>query len=390
MKYLLWHANLLNTVSAGFIALLLSIVPFSTALSQEGARFDKLEAGEVVYYRVKVTKVSPRSISILHSKGIAQVMLEDLSPELQERFGYNTTAAEVYQKELDARNKEAREARLKTVEKRTRKTPENDKSERILNRFGTPPILQERVDLRSKFRELELITKSQGRRPSCSVFAVVSALEFQNALVAGKPEKLSEEYLIWATRKTLGQAQATSASGTYPVDEELSSGDADAGFHLIEVVQALRSYGIPLSEQMRNTYGKSMAKIQEPSEELINIARTRRKVYSYLITGRDSVAQIDGIIHALNEAVPVVIGIGWPHYKSLMEAPILSGQKPRSGYGHAVTVVGYKCETGQYKDILFAFKNSYGRRWGVNGYGYATYPYLQKHLNSAVFLDVKP
>ena len=154
MKYLSWHANLLNTASAGFIALLLSIVPFSTALSQEGARFDELEAGEVVYYRVRVTKVSPRSISILHSKGIAQVMLEDLSPELQERFGYNTTAAEVYQKELDARNKEAREARLKAVEKRTRKSAENDKAERILNRLGTPPILQERVDLRAKFREL--------------------------------------------------------------------------------------------------------------------------------------------------------------------------------------------------------------------------------------------
>ena len=53
------------------------------------------------------------------SKGIAQVMLEDLSPELQERFGYDPGAAEAYQKELDARNREAREARLKAIVKRT-------------------------------------------------------------------------------------------------------------------------------------------------------------------------------------------------------------------------------------------------------------------------------
>ena len=150
----------------------------------------------------------------------------------------------------------------------------------------------------------------------------------------------------------------------------------------------MRSYGVPLQEQMPNTFGKKMAKIQEPTAELVNEAQNRRKVYSYVITGRENAEKIDGIVHALNEEVPVVIGLAWPHYNSLENSPVLRGQKPREGYAHAVTLVGYRCESGRREDLRFIFKNSWGQEWGVAGHGYVAYPYLEKHIHSAIFLDV--
>jgi hypothetical protein len=59
---------------------------------------------------------------------------------------------------------------------------------------------------------------------------VVSALEIQNARLNNRAARLSEEYLIWATRKSLGlDKMASKMRGD-------SSSGADAGFALMEVV----------------------------------------------------------------------------------------------------------------------------------------------------------
>jgi hypothetical protein len=351
-----------------------------------GELIDRLQVGDKIYLEVEVKKVTPKALLIKHSAGIAQVLLADLSPKYQKKFGYNAAVEDAYNKKIEARKREVLEARAKEAAKP--KVPKTQVlvSDRILQRFGQTPELRGEVDLRPRYRELKLISKAQGRRPSCSVFAVVSALEYQNAIVVGEAEKLSEEYLIWATRKTLGfNSKPAASKGGESKDDP---NDADAGFNLVEVVQALRSYGVPLQDEMPNTFGKSMAKIEEPTADLIEEAKNRRKVYSYVITGRENKEKIDGIVHALNEEVPVVIGMAWPHYKSLQNVPVLRGQKPREDYAHAVTLVGYRCESGRREDILFIFKNSWGNEWGIAGHGYVAYPYLEKHINSAIFLEV--
>ena len=53
-------------------------------------------------------------------------------------------------------------------------------------------------------------------------------------------------------------------------------------------------------------------------------------MYSYVIPEKDIKNQIDSIVHVLlNEGIPVVVGMGWLHYKSFMEAPLLHAQKQR-------------------------------------------------------------
>lgn len=358
--------------------------------AQVGATFDSLEVKGVVYRSVKVLSVSSSTVTIRHSEGISQVGLRSLSAELQQRFGYSQ-AAEELQELLQSTERKLQQRELASAKNRNgarvKAAPKTDSPVgRALAQFGTPAPMVPDTDLRPRFRELELGTKNQGLRPSCAVFAVVSALEFQNAAAVGHAEKLSEDYLIWATRRTLGIPAGEKRrlrSGASEEDER------DAGFLLAEVLSAVRAYGVPLQAELPNTYGVGMEKIPDPDESIIASARGRREVSTYMVPGMTNAVKITNIMHALNAGVPVVVGVRWPHWRSL-RAPLLAEQIPMEGYFHAVTLVGYFSESGQPEDLRFIFKNSWGVRWGTGGYGFATIGYLRKHLVDAVVIEVRP
>ena len=68
-----------------------------------------------------------------------------------------------------------------------------------------PPPLPAAVDLRPQFAAFALPPRGQGRRPTCSVFTVTSALEFAVARATGHGERLSAEYLNWAANAATGR-----------------------------------------------------------------------------------------------------------------------------------------------------------------------------------------
>lgn len=358
--------------------------------AQVGATFETLEVGGVDYQSVKVMSVSPSSFTIRHRGGIVQLPLRALSPELQGRFGYDSDAEAFDQLMLESEHKRQLERAEAEARKRA-DAPTQDKRQadtpvgRALARFGTVAPMRP-VDLRPKFRELELGTKNQGRRPSCAVFAVASALEYQNAVAGGRVEKLSEEYLIWATRRTLGIPAGEKRTNV----DEGQSGDQDAGFSLQEVLSAVRAYGIPLQSEMPNTFGMGMEKIPDPGIDLIGSARGRRQLSTFVVPGMNNDVKIANIMHVLNEGAPVVVGLRWPHWRSLYPAPLLSQQTPMEGRSHAVTIVGYYSENGQPDGLRFIFKNSWGIRWGTGGYGFAEIGYLRRNLLDAVVLEMRP
>lgn len=363
--------------------------------AQVGRTFETLEAKGVVYRSAKVLALSASTVTVGHRGGIAQLPLRSLAPELQQEFGYDPAAeaceALLAGNERKLRERQAQAAAARAPAPRHRIGGSDTPVGRALARFGTPAALQAGVDLRPKFRELELGTKSQGLRPSCAVFAVVSALEYQNAAAQGRTEKLSEEYLIWATRRTLGIPAGEKR--VVVVDEDGDNGDPrtrDAGFTLQEVLAALRDYGIPLQQEMPNTFGLGMEKIPEPAAEVVASARDRRLVSMSLVPGVDNRVKVANLMHALNEGVPVVVGLRWPHWRTLSRSALLSQQAPLEGRSHAVTIVGYFTENGQPDGLRFIFKNSWGIRWGTGGYGFVTIDYLQRNLLDAVVLEVRP
>ena len=359
-----------------------------TASAQVGATFEQLEVEGCVYRAVKVLSVSSTTVTIGHSGGIAQLPLRALAPELQQKFGYTPEAEEVESllREAERKHQEAQTAAKRPAMHAVRAGSDDTPVGRDLSRFGTPSQLQ-RVDLRPRFRELELGTKNQGLRPSCAVFAVVCALEFQNAALTGHAEKLSEEYLIWATRRTLGVP-----AGEKRVIEGADGSEddkRDAGFSLMEVLSALRAYGIPLQKEMPNKFGLGMEKITDPSDEVIASARGRRQIATYSVPGINNGVRIANIMHALNEGVPVVVALRWPHWRTLSHSPVLAEQAPLEGRSHAVTLVGYYSENGEASGLRFIFRNSWGIRWGTGGYGFAEIGYLQRNLLEAIVLEVR-
>ncbi len=91
--------------------------------------------------------------------------------------------------------------------------------------------LPAKVDLKPEFQNFGLTARQQGHRDDCSLFAVTGVVEYETARHLSKsPERLSEEFLIWAGDKASGQ-----------------SGD-QAMFW--KAVAGLNSYGICSEERM--------------------------------------------------------------------------------------------------------------------------------------------
>lgn len=345
-----------------------------------GKSLESLTVGKTVYREVVIKSVTARTVMFKHRGGLASVKLRELAPEWQERFGYDP-AAEQASDEALKRAQAERQARLAAAaqaDQAAQAKAAASRFERVLQACGQPVTPLAEVDLRPRFRELELHAKNQGRRPSCAIFAVVSAIEYIHAENTGKAEKFSEEYLIWATRKSLQRPVQAEAA--------MTGEDADAGFALTEVVMALRSYGIPPERAMPNTMGRAIDAVAEPAPEVIAAARSRTQGSVYQVPGRDNATVLNNVVHALNAGLPVAIGTAWPRFFN-MRAALLNSQEP--SYSHAVTLVGYRCPTGRIEDATFIFKNSWGADWGANGYGYATYSYLLKHLHTAILLELR-
>jgi len=339
-----------------------------------GSTFSVLQVGSTTYHDVSVRSITVRSLVISHRDGLGSIRLRDLPVALQKAFGYSPEAEAT----ADVAAKTLQTVPVRKPAPSQQSAP--SKFDILLRQFGQSPEILLDVDLSPHFIELGLYAKNQGRRPSCAIFAVVSALEFQNAELLGHSEKLSEEYLIWATRKILGRdRRADVTTVTRSIDDE------DEGFAISEVVAALRTYGIPLEERMPDTLGKKMQDIADPSPALIDEARRHCHVATYPIPQTNL---IGNLVQSLNSGVPIVVGLKWPNYVA-SRAGYLNLQQPMIGYGHAVTLVGYHCTTQSLDDVVFLFKNSWGVQWGAGGFGHATTAYLKANLTAAVILEVQ-
>ncbi|HVT28494.1 MAG TPA: C1 family peptidase [Lacipirellulaceae bacterium] len=358
-----------------------------------GATFDTLQAGSKTYRHVQVRSVNARTITITYAGGMASVHLRDLSPELRAAFGYDPRADATAEAALDAAERRTEQKERTEAAAAPSLVPAVGSSgssefDRLLLSFTHPPTIRPGVDLRPRFFALGLNVKNQGPRPSCAVFAIVSVLEFENARLTGRPERFSEEYLIWATCKTLDRVSRDPNDATTGNGQPGEPADpVDEGFSLSEVVTALRAYGVPLLAAMPYTGGR--ASDIKPTPELIAEAHSHRRVSVFALPGRDNDARLANLVHALNAGVPVAVGMKWPQYRTIRTG-YLSEQQPLPGASHAVTIVGYENKTGRIADTVFIFKNSWSAHWGAAGYGYVTYGYLARNLDDTALLEVEP
>ncbi|TAG32804.1 MAG: hypothetical protein EAZ36_01715 [Verrucomicrobia bacterium] len=342
-----------------------------------------LVVGSRVFRDVRVQARDSRSLFFSHREGLGSVRLRDLPADLQLRLRFDpATAPPDVPPPRFTPPAPAPRVRPAEVSPRVRSTTQ--RLERLFMAYADVPVLYEQQSLQDDYIRLNVGIKNQGRRPSCSVFAIVSALEFQNAQLTGQMEKLSEEYLIWATRRSLGltgpDGLVARASDGEPLD--------DAGYSLPSVISALQTFGIPNYDDMPNQLAYWPDNVPSPSDEVMARARERRMVFISPLPGRDAETRVLALIHALNEGFPVPAGLRWPHWRTIPRG-MLTTQRPLEGAAHAITFIGYQTPTGRLEDTVFLFKNSYGPRWGQGGYGRATWAYLANNLLDAYVLDVR-
>lgn len=328
------------------------------------------EVAEHLYENVRVREVTPATVTIFHSGGIRQFDLSALPRELQERFGYDPEQAEAW-KSAEA---EARSAALARQTERTeqlraeRLQAEASRSGEVLVVAPEEVRFFRELDLRPFYLEKGLVTKNQGRRPSCSVFALVSALEYEQARRAGEAERLSEEFLIWATLQV---------QPGIPLD---------TGFNFPEVITALQTFGVPPHAVMPNTLGRRVEDIR-PSKEAVEAARPLSSVVPVWFRRNDPYL-VERIVSVLNQKKPVIIGVRWPHWRTLANNHLLKNQKPLEQAAHAVTLIGYRNIGGTPEGTTFIFRNSYGNDWGEAGCGFIHARYLRENLIGAFYLKL--
>jgi hypothetical protein len=342
-----------------------------------GTTLESLVVAGSTYQNVQIRSVTAHTVVFTHRGGMASIHLRDLPKDLQICFGYQAAA--------DVETPPPPTKPAAPLPRRVGPTDTDTTLKALLLPSGPTPELRPEVDLRPQFFELELNVKNQGRRPSCAIFAIVCALEYQNARLKGHAEAFSEEYLSWATRKI--SRRILSVDSNDPTAASTTD-DADEGFTLAEVVAALNEYGIPRQSLMPNTFGHAISTITEPSPALIEEARHHQKIAVYGVRGTENSQRISSFIRILNAGMPIAMGMAWPHFRTVRNA-YLSKQTPPEDGGHAVTLVGYRSPDGRLENTEFIFKNSWGADWGRGGYGIVTYQYLEKHLHDAVLLVVE-
>jgi hypothetical protein len=221
------------------------------------------------------------------------------------------------------------------------------------------------VDFRPEIRDLGLWVKNQGTRPSCAIFALLSALEYQAAKLDGTARRFDEDILLRQVEEVTGRRALHGATGE------------DAGYNLVEVVDTIRKHGL------RALGETSSSSETEPAESF------PFKIDFGVIPATRTHQEIHLLVEAINRGFPLPIALSWP-YPAATQGGLIDTQDPQPNYRHAVTLVGYENPTGKIEDTVFLFKNSWGVHWGASGFGRVSYRYFVENFAYAIIIQLSP
>jgi hypothetical protein len=202
----------------------------------------------------------------------------------------------------------------------------------------------------------EIKIRDSGAEGSVVGQALASALEFQISKATHESPRISARFLYYAARKTGGL-----------------NVDADTGAQIKDGIKVLEHDGAVKESVWPYSPGKFGEK---PPPDLGNAERFRIRDARQLSTLRD-------VKLALENNGPVVMGItvfeGMMNQTTAKSGIVpLPRDKELVVGGHAIVIVGYDDNTKRVK-----FANSWGTMWGVNGFGYLPYEYVEKYMTDA-------
>ncbi len=212
-------------------------------------------------------------------------------------------------------------------------------------------FLPRKVDLTSWCSKIE----DQKDLGSCTANAATSCIEYIYKK-AGKPQpELSRLFLYFATRVWIAQEEPNS----------------DNGAMIRDVMKALAKYGTCIEglwPYQRQKY------FEVPELPAKTDASAHQITYYY------HCQDLRRIKACLAEGFPAVGGFAVPesiYSRETEQSGIIAYPKPDEGFvgGHAVLFIGYDEDAK-----LLKFQNSWGVNWGMQGFGFLPYAYVEDYL----------
>lgn len=207
-------------------------------------------------------------------------------------------------------------------------------------------VLPHSVDLRLNFSDI----KSQGRQGACSAFCSVSVIEYFLSKIYNKTTDLSEAFVYYNARLVKGET------------------NKDAGASFIDIIQAIKDHGVCLEELC--PYNQEVYD-EKPSDSAYSEAENRK-----ITEAKNISSSVDDIRSALAQGYPVIISArAFNSYllnaNGVLRTPTEEELKDTEN-NHAMVICGYIDREG-----YFIVRNSWGKKFGDNGYCYMPYEYFR-------------
>lgn len=253
-------------------------------------------------------------------------------------------------------------------------TAKTDKVDEILSKSAPLKAAAKKQPASVDLRQWCSPVENQGSLGSCTANAGVGMLEYYERRTTGKHIDGSRLFLYKVTRELLGFK-------------------GDDGAYLRDAMKAMVLFGVPPEKY----WPYNVAKFNdEPSSFCYAFAQSYQAIKYYRLdpAGTSSTAALAAIRKNLAAALPAMFGFSV--YSSI---PPLSDGKgeipfPNQGDslegGHAILAVGYddNKKIGKDKGALL-IRNSWGKDWGENGYGWLPYAYVEAGLADDFWSMVK-
>jgi C1A family cysteine protease len=217
-------------------------------------------------------------------------------------------------------------------------------------------VKAESIDLRNIFGAI----RDQGRQGSCSSFAVASVIE----ALRRDSKQYSPAFLYWNARQARNDT------------------DKDTGASLYGIIKVATDKGSCPEELM--PYNPSVYTVS-PSDEAVKEAMDCR-----VLEAKTVELKLDDIKSALADGYPVIVAAqifdsfsdtrsGFIQHPSSEE---ISNGDRKDGHGrHAMVVCGFSD-----RERVLVVRNSWGTRFGENGYCYIPYSYAQQYFLQACII----
>jgi C1A family cysteine protease len=219
--------------------------------------------------------------------------------------------------------------------------------------------LPPKVDLRDQCPEVY----DQGQLGSCTANAIGAALEFDQMTQKESASTPSRLFIYYNERVIEGTV------------------DSDSGAQIRDGVKSVNKQGAPPETDWQYDIGKFRDKPPQPAYDH---AMEHQAILYQRLT--QTLGQLKGCLAA---GFPFVFGfVVYESFESQEVASSGQAPLPKAGEkqlgGHAVLAVGY--EEDQQR---FTVRNSWGPKWGMDGYFTLPYPYLLQGTLSSDFWTIR-